>query len=79
MDYIKEMREFKTKNQYGYTSDELDLFLQEYPEINKDQLYRAMGCYTCLVYDEGPIIYFSVIENALLILLNNRQHLAMWD
>ena len=79
MDYIKKMRAVKTKNQYGFTTEELDQFLLEYPEINKEQFYKAMGAYTCLVYDEGPIINFNDIENAFLTLLNGKQHWANWD
>lgn len=79
MNYFQRLHAYKTNNPNGFTFEELDQFIAQFPEIKKEKFIEAMGAHTCLVYEEGPIIYVNDIEMAFLRLIGAPMPWMMWD
>lgn len=68
---------FKTKNKEGFTKEEMDTLLKEFPNINMDRFYDALST-TCMVIDGEIITYHCDVEMALRCGLENR-NLRSWE
>jgi len=49
---------FKKKNFTGFTKDEIETLLEEFPDVNKDKFNDAMIGNACPIID-GEIIYYT--------------------
>ncbi len=55
----------KTKYQEGYLASEIKELLKEYPAIDMDKFNDAMMGHTCVMKDEGIVMYRHDVENAI--------------
>ena len=78
MDIEKKVNEFKTKYKEGFTDDEIELLLENFPSINRDRFNDALMGVTC-VQREGKLVIYPVdIRAALRCGLENRD-LNRWE
>ena len=77
----KAVSEFKTKNEEGFTNDEMkELLKNNFEGINMDKFYNAMMGNTCMVIGDEIINYHCDVEKALRCGLENRDlTIGEWD
>lgn len=74
------IKNFKTKHEMGFTSEEIDLLLEDYPSVSKDKFDETLGTITCTMIDKEVIIYHHDVELALRCCLENRKMKSYeWD
>ena len=76
----KKVYERKTEYPEGYTSEEIEAILKEYPKVNKTKFDSVLTGITCQMRGGKLIIYHCDVLNALVCGLENRdQKLWEWD
>ena len=73
--------EYPTKNKMGFTSQEIDEFLKEYPQCNMDFFNQSLIGVTGSISDTGEFVFYhSDVYSALKMgLLNKRLSNSDWD
>lgn len=57
---------FKTSSDLGFTSNELDVLLQEFPDLDKEKYGNALQGITCTANENGEmVIYHCDVYKAL--------------
>jgi len=69
---MKEIYEFKTRYEQGFTNEEVKELLKSYPNINMDKFNDALMGNTCQVIDGNIIMYHCDISAALKCGIENR-------
>lgn len=69
---------FKTKHKEGFVKDEIEVLLQEFPNINLDKFYDALRGITVIKVKTEMIFFRDDIEKALNCSLENR-NLKSWE
>jgi hypothetical protein len=75
IDYVKiqdYVYNFKTKYDRGFTDDEINTVLKDFPDINVKKFDEALWCNTCQVIDDKIITYHQDIQKAIICGLQNR-------
>jgi len=71
---------YKTKHKYGFTNEEIEDLLINFPDINLEKFYDALYGNTCMVIGNDIITYHCDILVALKCGMNNRGILPHeWD
>ena len=81
MDELREkIYNYPTKYKEGFTNDEMDELLKDYPNVNMDKFNGAMMGNTCMVRGGKVINYHCDVELALRCGLENRDpNVFEWD
>lgn len=66
------IKDFKTKSEWGFTSQEIEELLKNYPDVNMDKFNNALMGITCMMVDDELVIYHHDVELALRCGLENR-------
>lgn len=69
---------YPTKHSEGFTKDEIDTLLKDYPGVNKDRFDNALCGIPCMVIDKEIIIYHCDVETALFCGLEDRE-MKSWE
>lgn len=69
----KEVYEFQTKNKEGFTDPEIEQFLKNYPELDRQKFENALTGITCMMIDGEFVIYHCDIELAVICGLEKRE------
>lgn len=56
---------YKTNSKYGFTQEEIDELLKQFPDIHMDKFNDALRGNTCMVIDDKVISYHCDIITAL--------------
>ena len=71
---------YPTKYKEGFTHKEIEALLEEFPGVHRDKFDDALCGITCLIREEGFVIYHCDILSALRCGLENRDlKLEEWD
>lgn len=71
---------FKTKHKHGFTNNELDILLKDFPNISMEKFENALMGNTCILIGGDVVKYHSDIEKALICGLQNRDlNVYEWD
>lgn len=71
---------YPTKNPEGFTGDEINKLLHDFPELNRERFDNAMIGNTCMVIDGKAVIYHCDVLTALRCGLENRDiKFSEWD
>ena len=71
---------YKTKYKEGFTKEEIDSLLKNYPDINMDKFEDALMGITCMMIDDRMIVYHCDIDHAIKCGMENRRlTLLEWD
>lgn len=71
---------YKTKYEHGFTKEEQEELLKEFPEISMEKYNEAMFGNTCMMIDGKIITYHCDVEHALYCGIENRgMTQAEWD
>jgi hypothetical protein len=77
----EKIKNFKTKHESGFTSQEIVDFLKEsYPKIERKDFNLALGIHTAMFIDGESITYHSDVELAVKCCLEDRKpNIFEWD
>lgn len=69
---------FKTKYEMGFTAGEIEALLNEFPGIERNRFYDALGVRTVMVIDGETITYKYDVELALRCAIDKRNP-SIWE
>jgi len=79
-DIKQKVYNFETKNKQGFVRKEIDILLEDYPEINMDQFNDALTGITGMMINNEYITYHCDVEKALRCGIENRRLKTLeWD
>jgi Ca2+-binding EF-hand superfamily protein len=76
----KEINDFPTKSEYGFTKAEITTLLNKFKGVNLKKFQEAMYGNTCMMENNELINYHHDVEMALICGLQNRSlKVGEWD
>lgn len=71
---------FKTKFEHGFTYQEIDELLKDFPSVSRDDFYEKLGINTCMIVEREVINYHCDVELALRCCIEKRDKSPYeWD